>query len=126
MPDAEATSPGSVNPIWAGLRCRCPRCGVGPVFDGYLRLTSECPECGADWSSADCGDGPAVFVVFAVGAIVVPFALVLLLMGAPAWLGFAAPAALAIGLSAALLRLFRATLVALQHHHAAHEARLDS
>jgi uncharacterized protein (DUF983 family) len=28
-----------------GLRLRCPRCGTGAVFEGWIRMRSGCPVC---------------------------------------------------------------------------------
>ncbi|MCG8443693.1 MAG: DUF983 domain-containing protein [Caulobacterales bacterium] len=114
-----------VSPLSAGLRSRCPRCGEGALFDGYLRLASACGACELDYGPADSGDGPAVFVMFLVGAVVVPIALGMELAGLPLWLTFGVTLPLAAGLTLALLRPFKSTLIALQYHHKAAEARLD-
>ena len=42
-----------------GLACRCPRCGKGPLFKGYLTLQTECPECGLSYAFADPAEGLA-------------------------------------------------------------------
>ena len=49
--------------IRAGLRCRCPRCGKGKLFAGFLTLRPRCEVCGLDYGFADSGDGPAVFIM---------------------------------------------------------------
>lgn len=54
-----------------GLRCRCPRCGEGALFAGFLTLADECDNCGLSYDFADSGDGPAILVMFPVGTIVV-------------------------------------------------------
>ena len=74
---------GSVSPYVAGLTARCPRCGQGKLFDGFLTLRPRCSECGLDYSFADAGDGPAVFVMFIAGFIVVGTALVVEIKYAP-------------------------------------------
>ena len=75
--------------LLAGLRGRCPRCGQGRLFRRYLKLADHCDHCGLDYAAADSGDGPAVFVMFLVGALVVPLALVLMeLAGLPFWMTF--------------------------------------
>lgn len=56
---------------------RCPACGKGPLYAGFLRIAERCSVCGADFSGADTGDGPAVFVILLVGAVVTVLALVL-------------------------------------------------
>jgi uncharacterized protein (DUF983 family) len=109
-----------VSPFQAGLRCRCPRCGIGPLFAGFLTLVDRCPACGLDLKSADSGDGPAVFVIFIVGPIVTLLALwVEAKFEPPYWVHMVlwGPAIL-LG-SLALLRPFKATLIALQYRHRA-------
>ena len=64
-----------VSPISVGLACRCPRCGRGRLFDGYLTVAARCPICDLDLGAQDSGDGPAVFVVLILGFVVVALAL---------------------------------------------------
>lgn len=45
--------------IRRGLRGRCPNCGEGSLFDGYLKLRATCPACDEDLSHARADDGPA-------------------------------------------------------------------
>jgi len=72
--------------IRAGLWCRCPRCGEGKLFTGFLTLRPRCEVCGLDYGFADSGDGPAVFIMFLAGAIVVGAALVTeILFQPPYW-----------------------------------------
>ena len=73
MADSRTTEP---NPILAGLACRCPRCGKGKMFSGFLGLKPRCEACGLDYSFIDAGDGPAVFVILFAGFMVVGAALV--------------------------------------------------
>src|SRR4051812_14758192 len=60
-----------VSPYVAGLTCRCPRCGKGKLFSGFLTLRPRCEVCGLDYSFADVGDGATVFVILISGFIVV-------------------------------------------------------
>ena len=109
-----------VSPFRAGLRCRCPRCGAGPLFSGFLTVADRCTACGLDLKAADSGDGPAVFVIFLVGPVVVGLALWVEVVFAPSyWVHMVlwGPAILAGSL--ALLRPFKATLIALQYRHRA-------
>lgn len=113
-------------PILAGLRLKCPNCGQGDAFQSYLKFAPRCAACGADFSIADAGDGPAVFVMFVVGAIVVPLAFVLQFgLKLPSWAVLGAAGAATVGLSLWLLPRFKATLFALQWRHKAGEARVD-
>ena len=124
MPDAtEGKPPKSVSAVKAGLGCRCPRCGRGKLFAGYLTVADACAVCGLDLGAADAGDGPAVFVVLIVGMIVVAAALVSeVLLAPPLWLHLAVWIPVILGLSLWLLRPFTATLIALQFKHDAGEA----
>ena len=65
-----------VSPLIAGLTCRCPRCGRGKLFEGFLSLPQCCSVCGLDYSFIDAGDGPAVFIMFFAGFVVVGAALI--------------------------------------------------
>src|SRR5712672_934080 len=58
-------------PIVRGLSCRCPRCGQGRLFAGFLTLAPRCERCGLDYSFVDSADGPAFFVMFGSGFVVV-------------------------------------------------------
>ena len=63
------------SPIVTGLGGRCPRCGRGALFSGFLTLAPACNVCGLDFSFADAGDGPAVFVTLIGGFLVLGAAL---------------------------------------------------
>lgn len=41
-----------------GLSMRCPSCGDGPLFDGYLRVRPTCPHCDAPLGRVPCDDAP--------------------------------------------------------------------
>lgn len=111
--------------ILAGLAGRCPSCGKGALFDGFLRLRSACAHCGADFSKADTGDGPAVFVILIVGFLVVPAALAVeLAFQPPYWLHAVLWLPLATILCLAGLRLTKGVLFTLQWAHKAEEGRV--
>lgn len=115
-----------VDPVSAGLRGQCPRCGEGRLFSGLLSLGKRCGVCGLDYSFADAGDGPAVFVILIIGFIVVGLALWLdVSYGAPLWLHFILWPPLIIILSLTALRLIKGVLISLQYRHKAAEGRLD-
>ncbi|MFZ1680822.1 MAG: DUF983 domain-containing protein [Rhizobiaceae bacterium] len=116
-----------VDPVRAGLSGACPRCGDGRLFSGFLTVGKECRQCGLDYSFADSGDGPAVFVILIVGFIVVGLALWMEVNhGPPLWLHFVLWIPLAIGLSLAALRLSKGMLIALQYRNRAAEGRIDT
>jgi uncharacterized protein (DUF983 family) len=118
-------SPTSM-PIARGLRGRCPRCGEGKLFQGFLNLRAKCDHCGLDYSFADAGDGPAVFVILLGGFIVVFAALVTeILYQPPYWLHAALWLPLILLVTLAPLRMIKGLLIALQYHHKAAEGRLE-
>ena len=84
MADAEYPP---ISSLRVGLRCRCPRCGRGKLFAGYLDVAASCAVCGLDLSREDAGDGPAVLVVLVVGIVVVGLALMAeIAISPPMWL----------------------------------------
>src|SRR5665213_3774262 len=112
-------------PIARGLRGRCPRCGEGKLFTGFLTLRPACERCGLDFSFADSGDGPAVFVILLGGAIVVFAALITeVVYQPPSWLHAALWLPLILIVTLAPLRMIKGLLIALQFHHKAAEGRL--
>jgi uncharacterized protein (DUF983 family) len=113
-------------PIARGLRCRCPRCGEGKLFAGFLGLRPRCEHCGLDFSFADAGDGPAVFVILIGGFIVVFAALITeILYQPPYWLHAMLWLPLVLLVTLAPLRPIKGLLIALQYHHKAAEGRLE-
>jgi hypothetical protein len=54
----------AVSPFVAGLRCRCPRCGEGPLFDGLLSVRESCTVCGLDLRARD------LIVAFTFGPVI--------------------------------------------------------
>ncbi len=93
------------------------------MFAGYLKFRDACASCGADFKAAASGDGPAVFVILAVGAIVAPLLLVLQIgLQLPDWLALSITLAATVALCLAFLPPFKATLFALQWKHKAREA----
>jgi uncharacterized protein (DUF983 family) len=109
-----------VSPFAAGFACRCPRCGDGALFSGFLKVTSRCESCGLDLAFADSGDGPAVFVIFAVAPIVMILAFITEALVHPApWMHLVLWIPTIIVLSLWLLRPFKATMIALQYQRRA-------
>jgi len=110
--------------IAAGLRCACPRCGQGRLFAGFLNLRPRCKRCGLDYSFADSGDGPAVFIMFLAGAIVVGAALVTeILFRPPYWVHAALWLPLILIVTLGPLRPMKGLMIALQYYHRAEERR---
>lgn len=114
-----------VSPWAAGIRCRCPRCGMGPLYRSFITIRERCPACGLDYSFADAGDGPAVFIMLIVGFIVTGGALLVeVAYSPPYWVHAVLWLPLAIILPLLILRPLKATLIALQYSNKAQEGRL--
>src|SRR6478736_2322790 len=77
-----------------GIFCRCPRCGKGKLYAGFLNLRPRCESCGLDYAFMDSGDGPAIFIIMIAGTTLLP------------------------------LRSMKSLLIALQFHHKAAPGRL--
>ncbi len=113
-----------VSPFKAGILGRCPRCGKGSLFSGFLKIDERCKVCGLDYAFADSGDGPAVFIILIVGFIVVGSALYTeIIYQPPYWVHGILWVPLTLILSLGLLQPFKATLIALQYKHKAQEGR---
>jgi uncharacterized protein (DUF983 family) len=111
----------------AGLRCRCPRCGDGRLFAGFLKVAPGCDRCGLDYGFAEPADGPAFFVMSGVGFVVVAiWAWSVVVFQPPLWAQFATVFPALIGGCLAGLRPTKAWLVAEQYVHKAEEARWES
>lgn len=122
---AQDASPPSV--LAAGLTGRCPRCGRGRLFSGFLALAPRCDRCGLDLSFADVGDGPAVFVSLVGGFVVLGLALVTeILYEPPLWIHLAVFLPLTALVCLGLLRPLKGLLIALQFRNKAAEGRLEA
>ena len=126
----ESASPAAPQPTvfesaLRGLACRCPRCGRGKLYAGFLALRAKCDVCGLDYAFIDSGDGPAVFVIMIAGAIVVACALIVeVKYQPPFWVHAALWLPLTLAVTLWPLRAIKSLLIALQFHHKAAEGRL--
>ena len=115
-----SAAPPSV--LATGLHSRCPACGRGPLFRGFVTVRERCPACGVDLSAQDSGDGPVAFIVLLVGAVVVALALLSeVAWQPPVWLHLLLWLPLTVILVLALMRPFKAILIALQYKHRRHD-----
>lgn len=117
---------GAPSPFVTGLRGRCPRCGEGRLFAGFLTVRPGCERCGLDYAFADAGDGPAVFVILLAGFVVVAAALIVeVAYQPPFWVHAALWGPTILIVTLAPLRLVKGLLIALQYHHKAAEGRFE-
>ena len=111
-----------LSPFMTGLACRCPRCGRGRIFSGFLKIADRCPVCGLDLGGEDAGDGPAVFIILFMGALVVALALLTeAWFSPPYWVHLVLWGPLILIGSLLLMRPFKGIMVALQYRHKAGE-----
>ena len=112
-----------VNPVLAGVTCRCPNCGEGALFAGFLTVCPQCEACGFDLRKADSGDGPAVFVIL-IGGFLVAFAALFteIAIRPPIWVHLVIWLPVTAILCLVLLRPFKGVMIALQFHNKASEA----
>ncbi len=110
--------PPAISPFAAGLMCRCPRCGRGPLYSGLLAVAPRCAVCDLDLAAHDSGDGPAAFAILFLGLIVVGLALVIEVRFAPPlWVHAVLWLPLILVGAIAILRPLKATMVALHYTH---------
>jgi len=111
--------------IIRGLTCRCPNCGNGKLFSGYIRLAPRCESCGLDYAFSDSGDGPAVFIILIAGFVVVVAALIVeVKYQPPFWVHAVLWIPLVALVTLVPLRSMKSLLIALQFHHKAAEGKL--
>ena len=109
-----------VHPIMAGARCCCPACGEGRLFSGFLKIADRCDHCGLGYGFADPADGPAFFVMTAVGILVIAvWGWWAATQSPPVWLQFALVFPALAGGCLATLRPTKAWLVASQYYNRA-------
>lgn len=115
----------SVSPYRAGLKCVCPNCADAPIFHNVLEVHATCPACDFDLSTADPGDGAQVFVILILGFVCAVLGFILFgAFGLPLWVMAIILGIVILGGSVWMLRVFKATLIALQFHHDAHQGEL--
>jgi uncharacterized protein (DUF983 family) len=116
-----------ISPISVGLAGRCPRCGDGRLFSGFITVAPRCEACGLDYAFADSGDGPAVFVALFGGFAVLGLALwTEIVYQPPIWLHMVLFLPLTLIVCLGLLRPFKGLLIALQYRNKAELGRLKS
>jgi uncharacterized protein (DUF983 family) len=113
------------SPTTTGLAGRCPRCGEGHLFKGFLSVAPACDNCGLDFSFADAGDGPAVFVTLFAGFFVLGMALwVELSYEPPMWVHLLIFAPMTVIVCLGILRPLKGLLVSMQYANKAEQGRL--
>ncbi len=58
--------------LMRGWQRKCPKCGVGPLFNGYLTVRRSCTVCGEPLHHHRADDGPAYLTILIVGHVMAP------------------------------------------------------
>jgi uncharacterized protein (DUF983 family) len=106
--------------IKLALACKCPRCGQGGLYPSRfnLDLKSACDVCGLNLAKNDSADGPAVFLIFILGFLLVPLALLFEnIVAPPLWVHGVIWGGVAIFITLGTLRPLKAYIIALQYKH---------
>ncbi len=112
-------------PWSVGIRGRCPRCGKGHLFQGFLTLRRSCEVCGLDYSFADPADGPAFFVLcFACIPAMILAVWLEVAFEPPFWVHLIVSLPVLLASCILPLRPLKGWLVASQFYHKAQEGRL--
>ena len=125
MSDDDHSNYPPLEPWRVGIRGRCPRCGKGKLFDGFLTIAPDCKVCGLDYSFAEPADGPAFFVICFACVPSVLFAVWAEVTFEPS-MWFHALVSLPVVLAGCILPLrpLKGWFVASQFHHKAEEGKL--
>lgn len=62
--------------IGRGLRRRCPQCGEGRLFSGYLKVNDHCSRCNESYGQIRADDMPPYLTILLVGHLIVPMVLI--------------------------------------------------
>lgn len=105
----------SADAMMRGMRCKCPSCGTGALFDGYLTVKQNCDTCREELHHHRADDAPPYFTIFIVGHVVVLLAMwVEMAYVPPMWLHVALWLPLTLIMSLGILRPIKGALVGLQ------------
>lgn len=98
-----------------GAKGKCPACGAGNLYTGFLKVTDKCPNCGEALHHHRADDAPAYFTIVIVGHVIVSLVLMVeVAYRPPIWLHMSIWLPLTIILSLALLVPIKGALVSLQ------------
>ena len=112
-------------PVQTGIRGRCPRCGEGHLFAGFLTLAPGCEACGLSYDFADPADGPAFFVITFGCVPAVVFAVMLQIWAdPPMWVHFVTSLPFLVITCVLPLRPLKGWLVCSQFFYKAREGRI--
>jgi len=112
-----------LSPTSTGLYGKCPRCGLGHIFKGFLKIREQCEVCDLNFDFADPADGPAVFVQLFASVPGVIFLLLLeVVFGAPNWVLLVVGLPVVVITTVLPLRPIKGWLIAAQYTYNAQQA----
>ncbi|MBU6475216.1 MAG: DUF983 domain-containing protein [Alphaproteobacteria bacterium] len=101
------------------LKPRCPVCREGRLFKPWsVDPVEECAICHTRLGETDVGDGASVFMIFLLGATVVPLALVVdHFFSPPLWVHAVLWGGVMLGMIAVILPAVKAYVILLEYRH---------
>lgn len=106
--------------LTSALACKCPKCSKGDLFkSGFtIDLRESCNQCGLDFTKNDSADGPAVFLIFILGFLLVPIALVFdAYLEPPLWVHAIVWTVVALFITLGAMKPLKSYIIALQYKH---------
>ena len=95
-----------------GLQRKCPACGDGRLFAGYLKVAAKCTTCSERCGHIRADDIPAYLTILLVGHIVVPLVLIVYQTYQPTmWISMIAWPAVTLALTLGVLPLIKGATV---------------
>ena len=117
MIDTTSARPSAALAIFRGLARRCPNCGTGHAFKGYLKVADHCDHCGEELGHIRADDFPPYLTIAIVGHLTVPIFLATETYYHPATslqLGIGVP--IILGLTLSLLPRVKGGILGLMWH----------
>lgn len=110
-----------ISSLIASLACKCPRCGEGDLFNtglSNLTLRNKCDKCDLDLGKNDSADGPAVFLIFILGGLLVPMALIFeTIVAPPLWVHAVLWGTIALSITIGSLKPIKSLVIGIQYRH---------
>ncbi|MBI1326645.1 MAG: DUF983 domain-containing protein [Alphaproteobacteria bacterium] len=97
--------------------CKCPACGKGALYKPKsFDLAPACTLCGTSYADNDSADGPAVFLIFVLGFLLVPLAIAFeFSFSPPLWVHVILWGVLALAITLGLLKPLKSLIIQIQH-----------
>ncbi len=107
------------NPILQGLRRgvrrQCPNCAAGPLFAGYVKVLSPCPNCSHDNAQYKADDAGPYFTILLVGHLCIgPLLIFPFIWKSPLWLVLGTTLPLIMILTLLLLPVVKGAVIGVQ------------